>query len=225
MTKISSSSARISVLTGISPEWKQTNFPTLCRLYYKQYLLHKRLCRKHSMTRNPKHKHPLPSLAMWKVYKSKCSKCQIRLLERRKWLLTNPPLPWHSDVERHVPWKYWVEILLWVEICFGWKSASAPDWLWFSNHVSQYCSSCRWCSALVIREVDNIEKPKHGWCLGLMPFFDHKLNNIFAEYFFYILAVVFDYLPREVLPCSSPSQSLRQWCYSQGLEENHKWLM
>ena len=119
MTKISSSSARISVLTGISPEWKQTNFPTLCRLYYKQYLLHKRLCRKHSMTRNPKHKHPLPSLAMWKVYKSKCSKCQIRLLERRKWLLTNPPLPWHSDVERHVPWKYWMEILLWVEICFS----------------------------------------------------------------------------------------------------------
>ena len=58
-----------------------------------------------------------------------------------------------------------------------------------------------------------------------MPFFDHKLNNIFAEYFFYILAVVFDYLPREVLPCSSPSQSLRQWCYSQGLEENKKWLM
>ena len=38
-------------------------------------------------------------------------------------LLTNPPLPWHSDVERHVPWKYWVEILLWVEIWFGWKSA------------------------------------------------------------------------------------------------------
>ena len=143
------------------------------------------------------------------------------ILERRKWQDYWPIHPflgtpmWKDTYPENIGWKS----------CFGWKSASAPDWLWFSNHVSQYCSSCRWCSALVIREVDNIKKPKHGRCLGLMPFFDHKLNNIFAEYFFYILAAVFDYLPREVLPCSSPSQSLRQWCYSQGLEENHKWLM